>query len=382
MALNSKSQFTIVHLIASNFYGGPEKQIVEHLKRLDKTYFRGIVVSFFEGEVNQILQKAAEAGLQNYSIPMNGPLDIRALWDLNQFVKKNQVNLLCVHGYKAAVMGWLAGKKNKIPVLAFSRGYTAENKKVAFYEWLDRQVLKRVSGIIAVSEGQKKKLDSYGVYGKKSWVVHNAVVTPQRNNLTNNEIKNKVFAKLAIPDNSKLVVSAGRLSPEKGHKYLVDAIGQISKKRKNTIFVFCGDGVCKKDLENQAKNLGVYTLCRFPGFQRNVHDFFQLMDLMVLPSLTEGLPNVVLEAFSWAKPVVATKVGGVPELVVDGQNGYLVADQRPDLLAKAIDVCLTSPENMRAMGQKGYERVVLEFSFENQTQKLEKIYHEILIRSL
>ncbi len=368
----------IAHLIATNFYGGPEKQIVEHLCRLDGKRYQGVVVSFLEGEKNEILQKAGGVKVPHHAIAMTGPLDFRAQRGLSRFLKEYQVDLLCTHGYKATIMGWWAGRCTQIPVLSFSRGYTAEDKKVAFYEWLDRQTLKRVDGVIAVSEGQRQRLASFGVYGKKNWVVHNAVVVPPQDKEAQRSAKKAICSRFDLHPDARLVVAAGRLSPEKGHRFLVEAVGLLAGKIEKTFFFFCGDGPCYTALVEQAKVLGVADACLFPGFQRNIGEFFQAMDLMVLPSLTEGLPNVILEAFALAKPVVSTRVGGVPELVIDGENGYMVEKERPDLLAAAIVRSLDDPEKMHAMGQRGYERVQADFSFEEQAATLEGIYKSLL----
>ena len=366
---------TIMHLIATNFYGGPEKQIVEHLKRLSGHY-GGILASFLEGSnPNETLEQAKIVGLKHHGIPMSNRFDIRALWKLIQLLGREKVDLLCAHGYKSTVMGWWAGKKVGIPVIAFSRGYTAENKKVAFYEWLERRALSRLDAIIFVSEGQRKRLESFGIRGRKSWVVHNAISV---NSTGTTDKRKEIFEEFGIPSNATMVVSAGRLSPEKGHRFLVEAIGMLKGSINNTHFVFCGDGPCQKELGKQSKELGISEICHFVGFRRDIDEIFQAMDLMVLPSLTEGLPNVVLEAFACAKPVVATAVGGVPEIVEDGINGILVPKERPDLLADAIKDCLAIPDKRRAMGEAGYQKVKSEFTFESQTQKLETIYDEVL----
>ena len=378
----SKTQKTIMHLIATNFYGGPEKQIVEHLSRLKKSGYRGVFASFLEyGGRNETLERAKLVGLGHYGIPMCGPLDVKAQLKVIRLIRQERVDLLCVHGYKACVMGWWAGKKSKIPVLAFSRGYTTETRRIALYEWLERRVLERVVGIIFVSEGQKKKLESFGIRGRKSWVVYNAVSVNSLKGEREAEIRGTVFNSLGIQENSKLIVTAGRLSPEKGHRFLVEAIRKLGQQINGTYFVFCGDGPCKKDIEKQAQDLGIGDQCRFPGFRRDLQEIFHAMDLMVLPSLTEGLPNVILEAFAWAKPVVATNVGGVPEIVENGINGLLVPPKQPNLLAEAIEKCLMSPEMARQFGKAGYHKIKAEFTFEAQTHKLEAIYQEVLQRS-
>lgn len=372
-------QKKVMHLIATNFYGGPEKQIIEHLKCLNPAKYLSVVGSFIEnGTNNEILSVASENKIPYIEIPMAGPLDFTAQKRLIHKIKEMKVDLLCSHGYKSCVMGWWAGKKCKIPVIAFSRGYTAENYKVAFYEWLDRKAINKVAGIVAVSEGQKKKLECLGVKNRK-WVVHNSVNINKLDKERRDLIKKAVYSRLGIKDMSRrLIVTAGRLSPEKGHRYLIEAIAKINHETINATYVFCGEGICQKELINRAKQLKIDHRCVFPGFRKDLQDIFQAMDLLVLPSLTEGLPNVVLEAFACAKPVVATSVGGVPELVENNVNGVLVTPERPDQLANGIAMCLTSDQYLQDFGEAGYQKVKNEFNFEFQTKKLEAIYSEIL----
>jgi glycosyltransferase involved in cell wall biosynthesis len=369
----------VMHLIATNFYGGPEKQIVEHLKRLNGNHFQGILASYLEGgNPNQTLEQAEIAGLKNFGIPISGRFDFRALVKIIRLLRLERVDLLCTHGYRSTVMGWWAGRRVGIPVVAFSRGYTAENLKVAFYEWLDRMFLKRANGIIFVSEGQRKRLEGLGITGRRSWVVHNAVAADSSRESLSRDLRKEVLERLGIPGGVEMVVSAGRLSPEKGHRFLVEAIGMLQGGSNNANFVFCGEGPCQNDLEKRSKDLEISEICHFVGFRHDLKEIFQAMDLMVLPSLTEGLPNVILEAFACAKPVVATDVGGVPEIVENGVNGILVPPERSDLLAEAIKNCLIAHEKRRMMGEAGYHKVKSEFTFESQTQKLEAIYNEVL----
>ncbi len=371
---------TVVHLIATNFYGGPEKLVIGHLKSLNGVRYEGILVSFIEGDTpNETLEQARIAGLNHYGIPMSGRFDVKALWELNRLLLRGKVDLLCTHGYKSTVMGWWAGKKARIPVVAFSHGYTAENMKVAFYEWLERLILRTLDGIIFVSEGQKKRLESFGIVGKKSWIIHNATsIVDLRDRGMDKAGRKAVREELNIPDSATMVVSAGRLSPEKGHRFLLEAIRMLHEHKSNPHFVFCGNGPCQEELKKQSKELGIARLCHFVGFRRDIEKIYQAMDLMVLPSLTEGLPTVILEAFAFSKPVVATAVGGIPELVEDDINGILVYPERSDLLAEAIKKCLVSPEKRQRMGEAGYQKVRKEFTFESQKNKFEAVYDEML----
>ena len=191
-----------MHLIATNFYGGPEKQIVEHLKRLDKNSYHAMLASFLEGAPNEILEFADKAGVQTYGIPMSGPTDVKALFKLTELLKNQRVDLLCTHGYKSTIMGWWVRKRLKIPVVSFSRGYTAEDMKVSLYEWIERRVLSRLDGIICVSEGQRRRLESFGIRGRRNWVVHNSISINSTGRAISNDLRKSVFKRLTVPENS------------------------------------------------------------------------------------------------------------------------------------------------------------------------------------
>jgi glycosyltransferase involved in cell wall biosynthesis len=370
----------VMHLIATNFYGGPEKQIIEHLKRLNEDRYTALLVSYIDaGAPNEILQKAEQSGIKSYGIPMANAIDIRALFKLIKIIRKEDIDLLCVHGYKSTIMGWYVGKMFKLPVLAFSRGYTTEDRKVAFYEWLDRKFLGRIDGVISVSKGQQQKLHSLGVYAKREWVVHNAVEIPDDSTFKHNQLlRQDIYSRLGITAHHKMVVTAGRLSQEKGHRYLIDAIAKLGNKINGISFVFCGAGPEETSLKDQARKLGVNDRCYFVGFRRDISEIFRVMDLFVLPSLTEGLPNVILEAFAYHKPVISTSVGGVPELVKHDINGILLNACDVTALSNAMEKCLQSDKLLHDMGEAGFRTVSKDFTFTLQTGRLESIYEGLI----
>jgi glycosyltransferase involved in cell wall biosynthesis len=369
----------IAHLIATNFYGGPEKQILEHLVRLDEDQYRAMVVSFLEGKKhNEILGRAGNLRLRQYGIPMSSCLDFSAVLRLIRLLRKKKVRLLCTHGYKSTLLGWVACRWIQIPIIAFSRGYTSENRKVAFYEAIERHALKKVDGIVCVSEAQRQRLSDYRISNEKTWVVHNAVSTNEQHKHEESEVRKSVFHRLGLSENKKLVVSAGRLSPEKGHRFLIEAVSKLGNKGQESHFIICGEGPSRKDLTVLAQELEVSGVCRLTGFRNDLNDIFRAMDLMVLPSLTEGLPNVILEAFAYGKAVVATAVGGVPEIVDSGQNGILVPPERSDLLSEAILKLLESHSLRKEMGKHAYLKVQDAFTFEKQNMLLQEIYQSTL----
>lgn len=369
----------VIHLISTSFFGGPEKQIAEHLGLLANSPYKGILVSFIHnGAVNEMLDMAKAEGIESYDVPMLNPFDLRGQYRLNEVVRRTGASILCVHGYKSCVMGWLSGKMCGVPVLAFSRGYTSENARVAFYNWLESRTLSRVHGIVSVSHGQKNRLRKMGIKGKKHWVVHNAVEVSDSREVYTSDPRRMVFREFDIPSGSRLVASVGRLSPEKGHKHLLDAVQIIKKHRKDIYFLLCGEGVCEEELKEQARRMDILDCCRFAGFRKDIATIYKAMDLLVLPSLSEGLPNVVLESFALSRPVVATNVDGVPEVVEDGVNGLLVQPGKSKELSDAIMQIINDNMKLKLMGSFGRKKVDSEFTFPQQHKKLVAIYDEVL----
>jgi len=369
----------ILHIIGSDFYGGPEKQIIEHLRILDKNKYNGHIASFFEGgkTSNQVLDIAKSYDIPSHSIVMKHALDVNAISLLKEIITNNDINLIVTHGYKSAVLGVIVSKKCKIPVIAFSHGYTTENFKVSVYEWLERKALEQMKGVIAVSHAQKKRLDNFKVKYKKCWVVHNATTV---DGITDNKTaaKETICKELEIPLNKKIAVIAGRLSPEKAHNILLDAAHLIKDKLDDTVIIICGDGQNAEVLKKQTITLGLEKICIFAGFRNDVETFYQAMDFMILSSLTEGLPLVVLEAMAHSKPVVSTSVGGVPEVIIDGENGYLVQSGNAEALAEGISRALDQFDQFTEIGQKAHDLIKDKFSFTTHATKLETIYAEVL----
>ena len=383
MKMNTKApgadRWKVAHIIATSFYGGPEKQIIGHLKLLDPLKYTGMVFSFIEDrQDNELLGEAGKAGIANIGIPMANPLDMRAWLNLKKHIQEQGVNLLCAHGYKSTVMGAWIRSALKIPTLAFSRGYTRENIKVAFFQYLDRLALGTVDGVVCVSEGQRKRIEGLGVKSRRTWVVHNAVyVADMASDIQ--LIRSHILREFNLPDDVVLCVTAGRLSPEKGHADLVRAIALMGERAGKCCFLICGEGPCRAQLEKQARRLNIAERIRFIGFRKDIEDIYRAMDLLILPSHSEGLPNVVLEAFSFGKTAVATLVGGVPELVEHGVNGLLVSPKRPESLAEAVIQCSENQEMRESLGEAARRTVKSQFSFEEQTRQLESIYAQMLV---
>ncbi len=369
---------TILYLTSSRFFGGPERQMLELAKEMIPAW-KTIFVSFSEGGLcRSFLGEAQEAGCEAIELSADTPRLLCATRELTQLLRDTDASMLCCHGYKANLLGWLATRRVGIPIVSVSRGWTGECFRVRLYEWLDKRVLRRMDRVVCVSEGQAEKVRRAGVAGTKITVIHNGV-RPQRFACPKPEYRQRLLE--LFPAAPKLIVAAaGRLSPEKGFDVLIDAAATVVAKEPEVGFVLFGDGPLREQLNARIERLGLADRFILTGFRSNLDDYFPHFDLFAQSSHTEGLPNVILEAFAASVPVVATAVGGTPEIVEDGQNGLLVPAGDAPALASAI-MRLTNDTSLKVqMGTAGRQRVETEFTFDAQAAAYRKLFAQLADR--
>lgn len=365
---------TIMHLRASNFVGGPEKQILEHFARIDQSRFAPLLGTYVEqGALDPLGDEAVRRGFNCVRLPSASPLNPSAVLHLAGVLKAKKVAMLCTHGYKPNVLGFCAARMCGIPTIAISRGWTWESTKIRLYEALDRRFLRMVDHVVAVSAGQQDKILACGVRSKKVSVIHNAI------NLDDCQAAAAVNIRqqFGLPTDALLVASAGRLSPEKNYTAMISAAKRVTRENPGVYFVIFGEGFLRSDLEHQIRAAGLEGRFFLPGFRTDLQALYHEIDIFMLPSLTEGLPNVALEAFAARKPIVATAVGGTPEVVQHGESGFLTAPHEYDAMAGHICALAVNPALRQLMGQAGYQYIKEHFGFVAQTEAYERLYTDI-----
>ncbi|HBG07893.1 MAG: group 1 glycosyl transferase [Geobacteraceae bacterium GWC2_58_44] len=365
---------TIAHLIATNFYGGPEKQILNHAIRLDKERFRFVLITFVEkGEPNQLEEMARSNGVEVVQVHVQNPFDPVTIWRILAILRRLDVELICAHGYKSNVIGRLASWLGGVPQIAISRGWTAENRRIRFYEKLDKFFLRLADCVVAVSHGQREKIVALGVPSVKVAVIHNAIdlvgiPAPGLRGLRR---------ELGLPDDAIVITSAGRLSPEKNYAAMIEASRELIKGNPRVYFVIFGEGFLRGELERKIESAGLSGRFLLPGFRSDLQQVMHEVDIFMLPSFTEGLPNVVLEAFAARKPVVATRVGGTPEVVQEGTSGFLTRPDQPELMASHLSALVADHGLREGMGHAGYAYIEEHFDFAAQTAAYERLYTDL-----
>jgi glycosyltransferase involved in cell wall biosynthesis len=364
----------IVHLTASSFFGGPERQILGLARALPDEYSTTIL-SFSEGgQCRPFLAAARAAGFDTAELTNDTPNLRAAVAELTAFLRGNFADILVTHGYKSNLLGRPAARNAGIPIISISRGWTGENLKVWCYEAVDRFHLRFMDRVVCVSAGQGERVRRAGVPPEKVRVIRNAA---RLSAFTRPDpFMGQRLRELAGGD-GPVVVAAGRLSPEKGFHILVEAGKQLAHDVPMARVVVFGEGAERGRLERRIAELGLGERFRLPGFRDDVDALLPWADVAVLPSLTEGLPNVALEAAAASVPVVATAVGGTPEVVIDGRTGFLVPPNEPMALARRTADVLASPGLARGLGTAGRKWVEEYFSFEGQARAYQMLFNEV-----
>jgi len=365
----------IVHLMASTFHGGPERQVLGLAHHLPETY-QSVFLSFAEGgRCRQFLSTARHHGFEALRLNYDTPRLWSAVREIAGHLERLDADVLCCHGYKADMLGRMAARRQKIPVVAVARGWTAENLKVRLYERLDRFHLRWMDQVVCVSEAQAARVRRAGVRPERIRVIYNAI-DPTRFHEPEPRYRAKLLRYFRQP-RTHIIGAAGRLSPEKGFEILVKAAERVLREYPSVGFILFGEGPERAHLQKQLNAVGLNQSFILAGFRADLDRFLPHFDLLVLPSYTEGMPNVILEAFAAGVPVVATAVGGTPEIVEDGVSGYLVPAGDAEMLAERICQALDNPDELPDMGRRGRMCVQEKFGFATQAELYRQLFEQL-----
>ena len=371
-----KDRLRIMHLVACNFFGGPEKQILRQAEHLDSTLFELTLASFTDGgRENELLRQAREREIKTSAIWTKNAYDLSSVRRIRRALTENKLDLLCTHTYRPNILGFFAVRGTEVKQIAFSRGWTGDNLKVEFYHWLDKRLLRRLRHIVAVSEAKRLELVGLGIPEERVTVIPNAVELPSRRD--SDALDLNLRQKYNLPPDCTLVASCGRLSPEKGHSVFLSMASILEREFDNVRFLIVGEGPQRKRLESLGKALIQSRKLILAGFIPNFSRCLPQVDVFVNASFSEGMPNVILEALSFARAVVATDVGGVREIIEDRKTGLLVEAGNAAKLADRVGELLKNPGLQKDLGEAGREFVAGHHSFSAQAERLKELYLKV-----
>ncbi len=388
----SAEKIRVLHVITRLERGGAPAVLLEVLRRCDTSQFEHhIATGLSQAPEDDMIPFAKDTGFRVVVIPslirdVHPFLDIYALSKLYFLILRGRYDIVHCHTSKGGFIGRLAAWLAKVRVIIYSphgdifEGYFGKIK-TRFFIWLERFSVRFTDKIITLTKSGIEPYIKAGI-GQKSQFdyIYNGVDVERLRKRKVDRIQKR--QEIGVENDCFLVVTAGRLVPVKGHTYLITALAQVITEIPNIRLVFLGDGELRGELLGQAETLGLEKHVLFLGMRSDVPEIISCSDLFVLPSVNEGFGVVLLEAMVMKCPIVATNVGGVPEVVLDGETGILVPLKDPAQLARGIIRLLKDRPLAFQMAECGYQRLKACFDIRETVSKTENLYRELLERKL
>jgi len=381
---NQMRKIKIFYLITSTSIGGAEKVLFDLCTGLDKGQYeitvgslkgKGLIAEHLEKQEIEVVSFGLKEGLG-----LSGSLtSFFMIFKVARELRKRGVDILHTFLFRANLIGRIAARFTKRPPILISSLRTMEEEK-RYQLFLERITSFMVDKYIAVSE----KVKEYAITNSK--IPADRIITIYNgvrplNNRVDVDLEAMRRA-LSISPSDRVVMVIGRLRKEKGHYFLIEAIDELRKKIPEVKLVIVGEGEEEERLKRLVRKLSLTDTVVFAGLRRDIPDLLTIGELVVLPSLWEGMPNCLLEAMAAGKPVIATTVGGIPEVVMDGETGILVPPRDSHALTEAMIRILNQGEEARAMGIKGRKRVEQFFPLQKSLNETEMVYQGMLNRKV
>lgn len=366
--------------------GGPEKTILLTAQQIDTRRFSMPVVYLKSADDRHFdLDERAEAlGVDDFeAIDERSKLDLRALRRLLALLRERRIDIVHAHCYKSDLYALLLSRFHDMKLVTTAHGpfatgrivRSAGNWRVRYlYDRLDLRLLKYFDRVLMVSGTMRALLSSYGVPAEKLSVVRNAI---DASYFRRREPSPELRSRLGLPAEGWLLGAVGRLNPEKDYVTLLAAIESLLRRGQDVHLAIAGGGPQEETLRQRIEQTGLGERVRLLGHLRDVRGLYGALDLYVLSSIREGLPNTVLEAMAMEVPIVATAVDGVEEVVRHDSEALLVGAQDPESLAEAIATLLRSRRLRDRLVSAARRRVESEFSFAGRVRTLETIYEDL-----
>lgn len=333
-----KTKITICHLISGDIWGGVETQVLSLLlSQINNKHLEMIVVLFNE---NELTHKIRSLNVKMYVVTESDHSTFKILIGLIRIFKKNKVDLVHSHGFKENLIGGVAAKllSKKVIRTHHGKGMIPAGGIYRIIEKINNNYL--THGAIVVSQDLMQYLKHQDILHKNTNVVHNGINPDIFHKIKS---KNAVRSEFNIPTDAVVIGSAGRLVPVKGYDLFIKVAYQVSKIHANTIFVLVGDGPEREKLEGLVSKYRLKNNVLLIGYKENILSYINMMDIFLLSSLHEGIPMVLLESMYSKVPIVASNVGGVPELIKNRVNGLLVSSGNIQEFVSSIVTLIEDP---------------------------------------
>lgn len=358
-----------VHIDTARTWRGGQNQVMLTVMGLRAAGHRAMLVAHPSGE----LRRRADEGLELVALAPDHELDLKAGWRLSRLLSRVTPDVVHAHDPHAVAMASVALSmltRSTPPRLVASRRVDFRLKRNSFSRWKYRQV----DLFIASSDAIRDLLLQDGIDPGAVVTVYEGIDAERMAHLEPANVHEAFW----LPHGAPLIGNVAALVAHKGQRHLLDAMPLVIREVPDARLVILGEGELRQTLEQQVKHLHLEKHVVLPGFRPDVLALIKGVDVFVMSSETEGLGTSLLDAMAAGKPCVGTSVGGIPEVIVDGETGVLVPPRDPPALAAAIIRLLKEPALAQRMGRAGLARVTKQFSVERMVAGTLKAYGRVV----
>jgi len=387
--MKPNDRISLLKFLTFFYLGGTERQVMNLAAGLDPERFD--LHMGCNGKVGELLEEATALGVPVTEYAIDSLYNIKSMQARLRFardLRERSIEIVHTYGFYSNLFAIPAARLAGVPIVIASIRDCGETLTPA-QKKAQKLFCRMADCILANAEGVRRWLIREGYPARKIQVIRNGIVKPQAvvSDGAGRSNGSWLRQELALAPDARLIAVCSRLNPMKGLEYFIDAAASVSRQHTDVRFLIIGgnghrsDGTYQAELERYAANRGLENRVIFTGFRTDVARMLPEIDISVLPSLSEGLSNTLLESMAAGVPVIATRVGGTPELVEDGVTGLLVPPRDPAALSQSMTLLLDNLVTARRLGDAGRNYVMSRFSIDKMVADTQSLYVKLLSAS-
>jgi len=364
--MKMKHRLNVLHLALNSSIGGTERMVLSLAGHLNKDLFQSLICTLV-GD-GTLIAEARRCGIPAVDLRMRGAFDIRIIGKLKRLIKRERVDILHTYLYHANILGRFIGRWFAVPAVISTQRST-DNWRAFHHRVIDRWTAGMADVIVSNSlAGKRRLVQTENIPEDKIKVIYNGIEVDAAGAGARGAALKK---SLGIEHGTRVIMSVANLKQSKGLAYLIRAMPHVLRFYPDTRLVIVGYGPLRAELEALSRAVGVADTVIFAGYQSDAVGHIAFCDIFVLPSLWEGTPVALMEAMALGKPVVASDVGGVSEIVDHFHTGFLVPPEDAVWISEAVLTLLSNPHLSRKLGRKAREKIEKDFPLHTMVRETE-----------
>lgn len=373
------NRLRLLAIIEATTVTGPAKNLIEFARLARESDIDTVIATFVRGGgSNAFTERISAEGIPLERISERRAFDWGVVHAMREMAARIAPDVIQTHAVKSHFLARMAGLPRMAPWIAFHHGYTSTSWRTLLYNQLDRWSLPSARQVLTVSEPFREELAAKGVKRARIGVIHNAIRADWGAAARDAETARGLRDQWGIPRERPVALIVGRLSREKDHIALVRAVRSVIERREVQL-VIVGEGPERGAIETEVRALGLGAYVTLTGQRTSAEPFYGIAAVAVLSSRSEGSPNALLEAMAAGVPAIATRVGGIPEIVEDGTSALLVPAGDAAALAKAmLRILVDEPGLGEALARKARSLALERHTPAERARRLSGIYHSLI----